>query len=88
MKFILMNRMPQSNSWEKGQSNVQLISSPCKAPKFWRNVSKESHPMKPVFRKWGHQGEEAYDSEEVSIQPDEGLQPPRPAGFILCFFNK
>ena len=29
------------------------------------------------------QGEEAYDSEEVSIQPDEGLQPPRPAGFIL-----
>ena len=29
------------------------------------------------------QGEEAYDSEEVSIQQDEGLQPPRPAGFIL-----
>ena len=29
------------------------------------------------------QGEEAYDSEEVSIQPGDGLQPPRPAGFIL-----
>ena len=27
-------------------------------------------------------GEEAYDSEEVSIQPDEGLQPPHPAGFL------
>ena len=30
------------------------------------------------------QGEEAYDSEEVSIQPDEGLQPPRPAGFYFA----
>ena len=28
-------------------------------------------------------GEEAYDSEEVSIQPDEGLQPPHPAGFLF-----
>ena len=43
--------------------------------------------MKPVFRKWGHQGEEAYDSEEVSIQPDEGLQPPRPAGFIQAMVD-
>ena len=34
------------------------------------------------------QGEEAYDSEEVSFQPDEGLQPPRPAGFILCCFHQ
>ena len=33
------------------------------------------------------QGEEAYDSEEVSIQPDKGLQTPRPAGFILCCFH-
>ena len=32
------------------------------------------------------QGEEAYDSEEVSIQPDDGLQPHRPAGFLLCKF--
>ncbi len=42
--------------------------------------------MKPVFRKMrSTKGEEAYDSEEVSIQPDEGLQPPRPAGFLFLF---
>lgn len=32
------------------------------------------------------QGEEAYDSEEVSIQPDEGLQTPRSGWFLFMEF--
>ena len=36
-----------------------------------------------IDRKMMNRGEEAYDSEEVSILPDKGLQPPCPAGFLF-----
>jgi hypothetical protein len=40
--------------------------------------------MKRILRRT--QGEEAYDSEEVSIQPDEGLQTPRSGWFLFMKF--